>query len=278
MSRDCLIVVSLDPDEKFQACSVSWQTNSENLSPCTSNSSPPAFPFSAARPCPNSLSIARPPSATPPSPCSIATASSARRGSRPPSRRHPGAGRRRADHPRPSRRRCRAARACRARWRASPNGPFPPHFWRLPLVVASQEGYRNLCRLIARMKLPRPKGDGGLTLRQFPRLYVRLVAFAGRPALIAPRRGRRPAGSARRHVWPQNVYVELAAAWAARGDGGQRRALALASAFTCRSSPRSGVRFAAADERPLFDVLTCIITRPRWSRRDGGSRRTPSAI
>ncbi|MDP7691139.1 MAG: PHP domain-containing protein, partial [Vicinamibacterales bacterium] len=36
--------------------------------------------------------------------------------------------------------------------------------WRLPVLVESAEGYRNLCRLLTRMKLDAPKGEGVLTL------------------------------------------------------------------------------------------------------------------
>ena len=35
---------------------------------------------------------------------------------------------------------------------------------RLPLLVEDREGYQNLCRLITRMKLRSPKGEGALML------------------------------------------------------------------------------------------------------------------
>src|SRR6476660_6947156 len=38
----------------------------------------------------------------------------------------------------------------------------PP--WILPVLVEAQEGYRQLCRLITRMKLRSPKGEGSLGL------------------------------------------------------------------------------------------------------------------
>src|ERR1700688_3068766 len=34
--------------------------------------------------------------------------------------------------------------------------------WRYPLLVVSSEGYRNLCRLITRMKLRSAKGKGAI--------------------------------------------------------------------------------------------------------------------
>src|SRR5512134_1417546 len=55
----------------------------------------------------------------------------------------------------------------------------------LPVLVASREGYRNLCRLITRMKLRAPKGEGALTLEEFEGFTTGLVALAGRPVLDA---------------------------------------------------------------------------------------------
>src|SRR3954462_11367044 len=43
-------------------------------------------------------------------------------------------------------------------------GATPGRALLLPVLCASQEGYRNLCRLITRMKLRAPKGEGALTL------------------------------------------------------------------------------------------------------------------
>ena len=35
---------------------------------------------------------------------------------------------------------------------------------RFPVLIESAEGYRNLCRLVTRMKMRAPKGEGALTL------------------------------------------------------------------------------------------------------------------
>ena len=44
------------------------------------------------------------------------------------------------------------------RTQQQPYSPHPPSLWRLPVLVGSREGYRNLCRLITRMKAGAPKG------------------------------------------------------------------------------------------------------------------------
>src|SRR6185437_10917094 len=61
--------------------------------------------------------------------------------------------------------------------------------WHLPVLVESQEGYQNLCRLITRMKLRAPKGEGALALEELDGSTGGLVALAGQPLLDAGRHG-----------------------------------------------------------------------------------------
>src|SRR5262245_54442488 len=53
----------------------------------------------------------------------------------------------------------------------------------LSVLCESREGYRNLCRLITRMKLRSPKGEGALTLDEMDGCTRGLVALVGRAAL-----------------------------------------------------------------------------------------------
>ena len=53
----------------------------------------------------------------------------------------------------------------------------------LPVLCESQDGYRNLCRLITRMKMRAPKGEGALTLDELDGCTCGLVALVGRSAL-----------------------------------------------------------------------------------------------
>src|SRR3954464_517926 len=59
----------------------------------------------------------------------------------------------------------------------------------LPVLCESAEGYRNLCKLITRMKLRAPKGEGALTLEELDGGTRGLVALAGRAALDGRRHG-----------------------------------------------------------------------------------------
>src|SRR5205814_1068521 len=68
-----------------------------------------------------------------------------------------------------------------------PHPPYPPrNAWALPVLCETQEGYRNLCRLITRMKMRAPKGEGALTLEDLDGSTRGLVALAGRAVLWAP--------------------------------------------------------------------------------------------
>src|SRR5689334_17345876 len=145
--------------------------------------------------------------------------------------------------------------------------------WRLPLLVESQQGYRNLCRLITTMKLRAPKGEGALTLEDFDGFTSGLVALAGRSILQAGlqgggsqdrdqafrvldrlvglfggRRGGRADGTS-------NVYVELQRHLRPDEEVDNHRLRALADRFRLPLLATNGVRFATPDERPLCDVL-----------------------
>src|SRR5436190_972289 len=55
--------------------------------------------------------------------------------------------------------------------------------WRLPVLVESAEGYKNLCRLVTRMKMRAAKGEGALALEELDGCAAGLVAIGGRALL-----------------------------------------------------------------------------------------------
>jgi error-prone DNA polymerase len=80
------------------------------------------------------------------------------------------------------------------RTQQQPYSPHPPTLWRLPVLVGSREGYRNLCRLLTRMKAGAPKGEvtatgGALSLEDLDGTTGGLVALAGRAVLGGARHG-----------------------------------------------------------------------------------------
>ena len=139
------------------------------------------------------------------------------------------------------------------------SGPPVPGLWRLPVLVESPEGYRNLCRLLTRMKLGAPKGEGVLTLEDLDGFTTGLVALAGRAALMGHRYG--VGGLLDRLVGlfgRSQVYVELQR-HLLRDEAIDNQALiALADAYHVPLVATNGVRFAVAEDRPLYDMQTCL--------------------
>ncbi len=142
---------------------------------------------------------------------------------------------------------------------ACSQGELRRDLWRLPVLVESQEGYRNLCRLLTRMKLEAPKGEGILTLDDLDGHTTGLVALAGRAALEGHRYG--VGGLLDRLVGVfgrSQVYVELQR-HLLRDEALDNQALiALADAYHVPLVATNGVRFAVTEDRPLYDVQACL--------------------
>ncbi|HEY7187099.1 MAG TPA: error-prone DNA polymerase, partial [Vicinamibacterales bacterium] len=131
--------------------------------------------------------------------------------------------------------------------------------WRLPVLVASPAGYRNLCRLVTLMKMRAAKGQGALRLDEFDGMTDGLVALAGRPILNVRQHGL--GGLLDRLIalfGHGNVCVELQR-HLLRDEESENDALTeLARAFRVPVMAANDVRFATSGDRQLFDVLTCI--------------------
>ncbi len=131
--------------------------------------------------------------------------------------------------------------------------------FRLAVLVASREGYRNLCRLTTRMKLAAPKGEGALTFDDLDGHVGGLVALAGRAVIDGPRYG--IGGLVDRLVGvfgAKQVCVELQRHLLRDEEHDNHTLRDLAAAFRLPVIATNGVRFAEASDRPLYDVLTCI--------------------
>jgi error-prone DNA polymerase len=131
--------------------------------------------------------------------------------------------------------------------------------FRMPVLVESQEGYRNLCRLVTRMKMRAPKGEGALALDDLEGHTSGLVVLAGRELLAAARYGVGGLIDPLIGLFGRsNVYIELQRHLVRDEDVDNRTLADLAAAFHVPIVATNGVRFAEPAERPLFDVLTCI--------------------
>ena len=148
--------------------------------------------------------------------------------------------------------------------------------FRLPVLIESRDGYRNLCRLVTRMKLRAPKGEGALTLDELDGHVNGLVALVGRSALSGPRFG--VGGLVDRIVYTfgaRNVYLEVQRHLLRDEEADNHALVDLASAFHLPVIASNGVRFAAPANRPLYDVLTCI--RHKTTLERAGRRLTWNA-
>ena len=146
----------------------------------------------------------------------------------------------------------------------------------LPLLCESAEGYQNLCRLITRMKLASPKGEGALPIEALDGMTGGLVALVGRAALDARRFG--VGGLLDRIVGlfgRDRTYVELQRHLRRDEESDNQTLVAMAEAFRVPVLATNGPRFASPAERPLFDVLSCIHHPTDLAR--AGRRLAPNA-
>ncbi|MGE3273919.1 MAG: DNA polymerase III subunit alpha [Vicinamibacterales bacterium] len=148
--------------------------------------------------------------------------------------------------------------------------------WHLPVLVASRTGWSNLCRLVTLMKLRSPKGEGAITLDELEAHGTGLVALAGRPLLHADRFG--VGGLLDRLVGifgRDRVRVEIQRHLRRDEEADTAQLVGLAEAFRVPLVATGGVRFAAPEDRPLFDVLTSI--REHLPLRAAGRRLAANA-
>src|SRR5712692_5458697 len=88
---------------------------------------------------------------------------------------------------------------------------------RLPLLVEDREGYRNLCRLLTRIKMRAPKEEGAATLDDLAEHAAGLVALTGGDEGPVAARLTCPGASSARDLLERliaiygrfNVYIEL---------------------------------------------------------------------
>ena len=169
----------------------------------------------------------------------------------------------------------RAGHAGVSQMPSGPAGP-PSQPFVLPVLCESAEGYQNLCRLVTRMKLASPKGEGALPLDALDGQTRGLVALVGRAALDANRYG--VGGLLDRVVGlfgRDRTYVELQRHFRRDEEADTQALVAMADAFRVPVLATNGVRFATPAARPLFDVLTCI--HHHTNLAEAGRRLAPNA-
>ena len=120
---------------------------------------------------------------------------------------------------------------------------------RLTVLVENRQGYRNLCRLLTRMHLGAPKGEG--------RTDWRNIEFHS-GGLIALLHDLRDAESVRSIFGPGRLYVELQRHFHDGQEAANKARIDYARKHRLPLLATNGVRHAQRAGRDLFDILTCI--------------------
>ena len=119
------------------------------------------------------------------------------------------------------------------------------------LLVEDVRGYRNLCRLITRMKEGRRKGEGAATLAMLDEHAAGLMVLLG----ASPRAD---AEALVATFGRDRAFLEVQRHFSAEEEERNRAVLDQAAACGLRVVATNDVRYAKASTRPTHDVLTCI--------------------
>jgi error-prone DNA polymerase len=136
---------------------------------------------------------------------------------------------------------------------------------RLSLLARNRTGYQNICKLITRMKLRAPKGEGAVQLNELEECAEGVAFLTGvddGPLAAAIEMGEDAARGCLDHlnaIYGQgNVYAELQRHRHRDEEARNQAVVYLARATGTPLLATNGVNHARASERQLQDVLTCV--------------------
>lgn len=138
--------------------------------------------------------------------------------------------------------------------------------WRYALLAISRAGYQNLCRLITKMKLRAPKGEGCISPSEIAEYTEGLICLTGGaegPLAHALARGGIDDGVACVQqlcelFGRQNVYVELQRHFCREEEARNQAAVAIARTLHLPLLATNGICYALPKQRELMDVFTAI--------------------
>ena len=116
-----------------------------------------------------------------------------------------------------------------------------------PLLAASREGYQNLCRMVTRMKLRAPKGEGAATLEELAEFSRGLVCITAHP-------DERLLDIYGRH----NLYAELQRHHNREEEAHNQQVVERARRLGIPIVATNQPAYAVPAQRELLDVFTCI--------------------
>src|SRR5262249_15217843 len=138
--------------------------------------------------------------------------------------------------------------------------------WRYPVLVATRDGYQNLCRLITRMKMRSKKGEGCVSTEEMKEASSGLICMTGgaegplADALVSG--GLEEAETQVRALCETfghgNVYVELQRHFCREEEARNQAAVTIARKLKLPLLATNGVSYAQPQQREVLDVFTCI--------------------
>src|SRR5271163_852986 len=138
--------------------------------------------------------------------------------------------------------------------------------WRYVLLVKSREGYQNLCRLITKMKLRAPKGEGSVSAADVAEFSRGLICLTGgEEGALAHALESGGMSAAIKRVTElcelfgrRNVYVEVQRHFCRGEEARNAAAVAIARKLRLPLLATNGVRHARPVQRQILDVFTCL--------------------
>jgi error-prone DNA polymerase len=128
---------------------------------------------------------------------------------------------------------------------------------RVSLLIRNRTGYQNLCRLITRMKMRSPKGEGAIhpdELEEF------------RSGLVLLTRDVENLDRWQRIFDHEHIYLELQRHFDRQQEALNQAIIDLSKARKLPLLATNGARYAQKNERQLLDVVTCIRHKTTLSR------------
>jgi error-prone DNA polymerase len=139
---------------------------------------------------------------------------------------------------------------------------------RYPLLVTSQRGYQNLCRMISRMKLrtakhPKPGHEPAATPEELAEFSEGLLCLTGAedgPLAhgLNKKEGRAAVERLQQIFGPKNVYLELQRHFDRDEEARNQAVIELGRSMGIPLVATNGVHYAEPGQRERLDVFTCL--------------------
>jgi error-prone DNA polymerase len=139
---------------------------------------------------------------------------------------------------------------------------------RYPLLITSQRGYQNLCRMISRMKLrtakhPKPGQEAAATREELAEFSEGLVCLTGDedgPLAqgLRNKEGRAAVERLQQIFGPKNVYLELQRHFHRDEEARNQAVIELGRSLGILLVATNGVCYAKPGHRERLDVFTCL--------------------